>query len=905
MKKITLLTALLAGFVGFSQSNRQTIQAYLDANKAKYELTAADVADWVIESEVPGSGTGITSTYIVQRYQGTEIFNAQNNVWVKNGAVINMGNNFKSNIAGKINTTTPSLTVFQALSSAYTNLGVTKSPTFTISETINSKTFKISDGLQEDAISSKLVYQNMKDNKLRLAWGFQFYSPTSGELWDLRIDALNGTILEKINLTISCNFGDRDHLMTDKTKIFSFEKSILKNVTKPLVAAPGIAGKYNVIPYNFDSPNHSPFQIIQTNGNLLASPNGWHDSNSATGTTAALKYTYTRGNNVLAQEDAIGDNETTVGLRPSGGSNLDFTAFTYGFQSALPTSYTSAATTNLFYMNNIMHDVWYQYGFTEASGNFQQNNLGRQGTGGAVNSATGDYVLADAQDGYSQTTATLNNANFSTPNDGSRPRMQMFLWNQGAPPTEYLFVNSPAIIAGPRVATQNVFEGIDRIAIPVAPDGIVRDLVLYTNVPVNPTQNPNSACAAATNPFDLTDKIALVKRGGCFFKDKVKNAQLAGAVAVIVTDTIVNNPQRLSMSSTGLNGITIPAVFISKESGDELIAQLLNGPVNIKLEVPQNLYLYADCDFENGIIGHEYGHGISNKLIGGPVNSSCMTNIEQMGEGWSDWFSLMMQLKPGQQGIDSVPVGTYAVNEPNNGGGIRQFPYTTDMAINPLTLNGSNNADNTTTGYRYTIGEMWATVMWDLTWAYIGKYGYDDNIYTGVGGNNKVMRLVLDALKLQACNTASFISSRDLLFAADQATTGGADYCMIAEVFRRRGLGLNASSGDINNSGDQVEDFTPFPAGPNCTLAVNYFENNEMFRVSPNPSNGLYNIRINNFVGKINLEIVDINGRLIINDKNIDFNNEKNIDLSSVQSGVYILKISGENINYSQKLIKN
>ena len=78
-----------------------------------------------------------------------------------------------------------------------------------------------------------------------------------------------------------------------------------------------------------------------------------------------------------------------------------------------------------------------------------------------------------------------------------------------------------------------------------------------------------------------------------------------------------------------------------------------------------------------------------------------------------------------------------------------------------------------------------------------------------------------------------------------------------------------------------------------------------MFKVSPNPSNGLYNIRINNFVGKMNLEVVDINGRLIINDKNIDFNNEKNIDLSTVQSGVYILKISGENINYSQKLIKN
>jgi len=54
----------------------------------------------------------------------------------------------------------------------------------------------------------------------------------------------------------------------------------------------------------------------------------------------------------------------------------------------------------------LVHDVWYQYGFDEASGNFQSNNYGRGGT-------AGDYVQADAQDG-----GGTNNANFSTPTDG-------------------------------------------------------------------------------------------------------------------------------------------------------------------------------------------------------------------------------------------------------------------------------------------------------------------------------------------------------------------------------------------------------------------------------------------------------------------------------------------------------
>lgn len=909
MKKITLLTAFLISFIGFSQANKQLIQNYLDTNLSKYNLTTKDVSDWVIESEVPGSGTGITSTYIVQRYQGIEIFNAQSNVALKNSVVLSIGNNFKSNIASKVNTTTPTLSVIQAITRVYTQLGIFTIPNFVITETVNSKTFKISDGLQEDPISAKLVYQYTAEKKLKLAWAFQFYAPQSNDLWDLRIDATNGTILEKNNLTISCSFGDKhDHNNVQKNKI-SFENILFNNKANTLVDA--TPGTYRVIPYNFVSPNHHSFDLITTAGNTLASPNGWHDSNALGGTNAALKFTYSRGNNVLAQDDINADNGT--GVRAEGGATLNFD-FAPGNESALPATYLPSSTTNLFYMNNIMHDVWYQYGFNEASGNFQQNNLGR---GGAA-TATGDYVLADAQDGIGNaktlppfTTSNLqnrNNANFSTPNDGQRPRMQMFMWDDGAPLINYLNVTSPSSIAGPRPSKDNSFEGTDHVAVPVAPAALSSELALYTNVPVNVGQNPNSACAVATNPFDVSGKITLIRRGGCFFKDKVKNAQDAGAIAVIIMDSIPQSATyigTIGMTSTGIVGITIPAISITKDAGEILIAEMANGPVNVTISDPGNSYLNADGSYDNGVISHEYGHGISNKLIGGPTNSACMTNFEQMGEGWSDWFSLMMQIKAADTANDNVAIGTFVFNQPNNGPGLREYPYTTNMSVNPRTLNSSNNPDNTNSGYRYTIGETWATVMWDLTWAYINKYGFDADIYNGTGGNNKVMRLALDALKLAACNTDSFINTRNNLFAADQATTGGADYCMIAEVFARRGMGLNASSGDINNSGDQVEDFTPFPAGPNCTLAVNYFNNEEMIKVYPNPTNRLVNIRINQFVGKVTIQIVDINGRVVFNQTDDKFNIEKAININNLQSGVYIIKLTGNELNYSQKLIKN
>jgi hypothetical protein len=79
------------------------------------------------------------------------------------------------------------------------------------------------------------------------------------------------------------------------------------------------------------------------------------------------------------------------------------------------------AVQNLFYLNNVIHDKLYKHGFREAAGNFQNNNFSNGGAGN-------DAVNAEAQDG-----GGTDNANFSTPSDGSSPRMQMYLWTQSNP----------------------------------------------------------------------------------------------------------------------------------------------------------------------------------------------------------------------------------------------------------------------------------------------------------------------------------------------------------------------------------------------------------------------------------------------------------------------------------------
>ena len=52
-----------------------------------------------------------------------------------------------------------------------------------------------------------------------------------------------------------------------------------------------------------------------------------------------------------------------------------------------------SAITNLFYWNNLIHDAYYRYGFTEAARNFQENNYGRgTGTGQANNPAASRMI---------------------------------------------------------------------------------------------------------------------------------------------------------------------------------------------------------------------------------------------------------------------------------------------------------------------------------------------------------------------------------------------------------------------------------------------------------------------------------------------------------------------------------
>ncbi|MFP2911455.1 M36 family metallopeptidase, partial [Pyxidicoccus sp. 3LFB2] len=449
-------------------------------------------------------------------------------------------------------------------------------------------------GISAEPIEAQLAVLPVRAGEARLVWNFQVYTLDDQHAYDLTVDASTGEVWTRIDWVA--------------------------------------ADTYKVYPRPVESPNHTtplPFADARVSllnpANVTASPFGWHDTNGIAG----AEFTIMRGNNVHAYDEIVADGLPPA-VQPDCGVALNC-SFPINLAGA-PNTYTSAAVANLFYWNNVIHDIQYQYGFDAVGGNFQVNNYGLGGLGN-------DDVRAEAQDG-----GGMNNANFLTPPDGSRPRMQMYLWNGGLP--------------------------------------------------------------------------------------------------------------------------------------------------------------NRDGDLDSGIIVHEYGHGISNRLVGGPSNVSCLGNAQQPGEGISDFLALMYTAKATDTGPLKRGIGTYALFQPTTGNGIRAQPYSTNPALNTWTYGSIASMAGA-----HAVGSVFAQGMWEAYWALVDRWGFNSNLYnaTGTAGNQRMMLYFTQGLKNTPCSP-TFTQVRDGIIQAATTLHGGADVCRLWTAFAAFGLGVDA-----------------VPGGPNTTAVTNGF----------------------------------------------------------------------------------
>ncbi len=456
---------------------------FVQKHRDAFGLGLSDFANLEVTDRVYSKVSGITNLYLRQTYRGLPVYNAQLQLNVdRDGRVLSVHSDFLPALESSIAGATPRLSAAEAVAGIARHLGVrlTAAPQALKAEPgVRQRTRVAVEGLSTEPIDAELAVLPIRQGQARLVWRFQVHTLDSEHAYDVTVDAQTGEVWTRFDWVA--------------------------------------ADTYRVYPMPVESPNHTaPFPLPPADGrvyvdnpaNATASPYGWHDTNGIAG----AEYTIPRGNNVHAYEDSNNDGLPPATQPNCGASlNCDFPINLTG----APSTYIPAAVTNLFYWNNIIHDVHYQYGFDEVSGNFQVNNYGRGGVGN-------DDVRAEAQDG-----GGMNNANFLTLPDGQRPRMQMYIWN---------------------------------------------------------TSTPN-----------------------------------------------------------------------------------------------------RDGDLDAGIIVHEYGHGISNRLVGGPSNVSCLANRQQPGEGISDFLSLFYTARPTDTGPQGRGVGTYALNQLPNGPGIRAQQYSTNPSINTWT----------------------------------------------------------------------------------------------------------------------------------------------------------------------------------------------------------------------------
>ncbi|WP_428265745.1 M36 family metallopeptidase [Haliangium sp.] len=563
--------------------------SFVDDHVADLGITDADLAGMELTDRVFSKVTGATHLYFRQTHQGLPVYNAQLHLNVnRDGKVLSVNNAFVPQLASAAGLASPGIDAAQAAAGAAEHLGITLSAAPTVAaQTFDTAQTTVVEApeLSVEPIEAKLMWLPIQAGNVALVWNFQVHTLDRNHDFDMTVDANSGQVWTRF-----------DWVAADSYRVFA------QPVESPSHAIP---------------PTPADGRTVEVNpADAVASPLGWHDTGSST-------FTVPRGNNVHAYEDSDG-NGSPPGTQPDCGPSLNCD-FPLDFTQE-PGTYQDAAIANLFYWNNIVHDVQYQYGFDEVGGNFQVNNFGNGGSGN-------DDVRAEGQDG-----GGTNNANMSTPPDGSRPRMQMFLWT-------------------------------------------------------------------------LTD------------------------------------PGR-------------------------------------------------DGDFDNGIIIHEYGHGISIRQVGGPSNSGCLNNAQQGGEGWSDFWSLTYTAEVGDQGTDVRGIGTYALGEPTSGPGIRTQPYSTDPSVNDHTYESIQGK-----AIPHGVGEVWAQGIWEVYWALVDEHGFDPDLYDALGGagNQRAMLYVNEGFKNTACSP-TFLDARDGIIQAATDNFGGEDVCLLWETFAAYGMGTDAVSGGSNST---------------------------------------------------------------------------------------------------------
>ncbi len=502
--------------------------------------------------------------------------------------------------------------------------------------------------------------------------------------------------------------------------------------------------------------------ILVTMSGFNHNPQGTFDPWLASGATKS------KGNNV----DAYTDDD-----KPDGFSKNDLRAtvtapgvfdriYDLSLKPQASADQRMASVTQLFYLTNWLHDWWYDSGFDEAAGNAQEDNFGRGGV-------DGDPVHAQAQDGAPK---TRNNSNMSAFYDGKSPRMQMYVWDGKTDYSLDLGVLGSSFVLGdasfgPKSFDVTAEAVIAKYGSPAMTDG----------------------CSPITN--DVTGKIAVIDRGTCDFKQKVVNAEAAGAVGALILDNVQEiAPLFLGSGSPASTKVNIASLGMEKDDGHALKTAIAAGPVTATMHRVTDVD--RDGGLDNSIAAHEWGHYLHLRQVN-CGNQAC----GGMSEGFADFDAILMVMHDGDDPSRVYPLAQYATAaDPDDPGyfGIRRYPYSTDKTKNPLTYGLIANGVPLPKGVPvskellgipnsevHNIGEVWAQMLFEAYASLLLRHPY-------ATAHRRMTDYVEAGFKL-APTDPTLLEQRDAILAAARAADPS-DFDSMAAAFAKRGAGACALS---------------------------------------------------------------------------------------------------------------
>lgn len=282
-----------------------------------------------------------------------------------------------------------------------------------------------------------------------------------------------------------------------------------------------------------------------------------------------------------------------------------------------------------------------------------------------------------------------------------------------------------------------------------------------------------------------------------------------------------DDPEQGNAQAGGVSGG--PPTFRARDNANQITRADGIAPItNMYLWQPIAGGFYAPCvdgDFDMTVIGHEYTHAITNRMVAGPDIGLSGLQARAMGESWSDYVGMEYLNAYGFvpiAGENPWAVGPYVTNDEQ--AGIRNY------GMNHSPLNYSDVGYDLTGPQVHADGEIWSATNYRLREAFVRRY--DSAFPAGdralqrrcadgevpaerCPGNRRWMQLTFDSLLLLP-SRVSMLDARDALLAADMLRFGGANADLLWDVFASRGLGAGASSVDTDDT-DPVPSFSsPF-----------------------------------------------------------------------------------------------